>query len=144
MKPKTMKRRTMKRRAIAIGAAALMTSASSVLVGTGRAGADPPETELLRLSCDELGTVDVDISGRSLWSSGRVVRSNRVLVPYELLFEGTFTPTQGEPQNFTEHHIKPAPRHGRTDHCTFHQEGTDPEGTFEVDGQVWLSYTPSR
>lgn len=134
----------MKRRTIAIGAAALVASASFVLVGAGTAGADPPETELLTLFCDELGTVDVVVSGQGLWSSGRVVQNNQVLVPYELMFEGTFTPTGGETQYFSEHHTKPAPRNGRTDHCTFHQEGTDPEGTFQVDGQVRLSYTPTR
>jgi hypothetical protein len=38
---------------------------------------------------------------------------------------------------------KPAPHNGRLDHCSFHQEGGDEFGSFEVDGEVWISYTPA-
>jgi hypothetical protein len=77
-------------------------------------------------------------------SPGLVVGSNQVLIPYTLRVEGTFTPIGGEPEPFVDEFEKPAPRNGRLDHCTFHQEGTDQFGSFELDGQVGISYTPAR
>lgn len=130
------------RKYISIGAAALVTTASFALSDTGTAHADPRGGDTLVLSCDRLGQVEVIVFSAGTWSAALVDAGNRVLVPYELHFTGTFMPTVGEPQSFTEHHVKPAPRNGRTDHCTFHQEGGDPSGTFEVDGDVWVSYTP--
>jgi hypothetical protein len=30
------------------------------------------------------------------------------------------------------------------DNCSLHQEGADESGSFEVDGEVWITDTPTR
>jgi hypothetical protein len=72
------------------------------------------------------------------------VGSRQVGIPYALHVEGTFTPVGGEPEPFVDEFSKPAPQNGRLDHCTWHEEGSDEFGSFVVDGEVWISYTPAR
>jgi hypothetical protein len=108
------------------------------------AGADPKGGELIALSCDNLGVVEVVVFSNGSPSPGLVVDSNQVAIPYRLHVEGTFTPTDGEPESFVDEFEKPAPRNGRLDDCTFHQEGADEFGSFVIDGEVSISYTPAR
>ena len=107
-------------------------------------GADPKKGEIIEIDCEQLGTLEVVVFGNGPSSPGLAVDSNQVGIPYALHIEGTFTPVGGEPESFVEEFSKPAPRNGRLDFCTFHQEGSDEFGSFEVDGQVWISYTPTR
>jgi hypothetical protein len=107
------------------------------------AAADP-NGDVLELECDRLGTLEVVVFSNGPSSPGLVVGSNQVLIPYELHLDGSFTPNGGEPETFTEDFARAAPRHARTDHCTFHDEGSDEFGSFEVDGEVFISYTPIR
>ena len=103
-----------------------------------------PKGEPLTIQCDELGALDVLVVGRGVLAPGLVVGSNQVVVPYAISLSGVFTPTAGDPEPFTDGFSRPAPQNGRLDHCTFHQEGALPDGTFVIDGDVWLTYTPGR
>ena len=107
------------------------------------AGADP-KGDVLEIDCDALGTLEVVVFSNGPASPGLVVGNNQVVIPYKLHLEGTFTPVVGEPESFVEEFERPAPRNGRLDHCSFHEEGSDEFGSFELDGEVWISYTPSR
>lgn len=49
-----------------------------------------------------------------------------------------------EPEPILDIVERRAPAHHRLDHCTFHQEGLDELGSFVLDGDVWISYTPLR
>jgi hypothetical protein len=122
-------------------AAAFGIAALSVTLAAP-AGADPRKGEVVELNCDNLGTLEIVVFSNAQASPGLVLDSNQVLVPYQLRIEGTFTPIGGEPETFVEEFEKPAPQNGRLDHCTFHQEGTDEFGSFELDGEVGISYTP--
>jgi hypothetical protein len=108
------------------------------------AGADPKSGEVIELSCDTLGAVEIVLFSNGEPSPGLVVDSNQVVIPNRFHIEGTVTPIDGEPESFVDDFERPAPRNGRLDHCTFHQEGTDEFGSFELDGEVWISYTPVR
>jgi hypothetical protein len=113
-------------------------------IGVGSASADPQKGELLAIECDTLGSLDVIIFSNGRSSPGLVVGSTRVGIPYKLELEGTFTPAGGgDPETFVDEWEHPAPRNGRLDHCTFHQEESDESGSFVVDGEVWISYTPA-
>lgn len=111
---------------------------------TAPAGADPKRGEVLEIDCDVLGTLEVVVFSNGLSSPGLVVGSTQVGIPYKLHVEGTFTPVDGEPESFVDEFEKPGPRNGRLDHCTFHEEGSDEFGSFELDGEVWISYTPAH
>jgi hypothetical protein len=102
-----------------------------------------PKGEIIEIQCDALGTLEVVVFSNGAPSPGLVVNTNQVGIPYKLHIEGTFTPVGGEPESFVEEFAKPAPHNGRLDHCSFHQEGSDEFGSFEVDGEVWISYTPA-
>ena len=106
--------------------------------------ADPKGGEILEIECDSLGTLEVVVFSNGPTSPGLVVNSNQVGIPYALHIEGTFTPNEGEAESFVDDFTRPAPRNGRTDHCTFHQEGSDEFGSFVIDGEVSISYTPTR
>jgi hypothetical protein len=108
------------------------------------AGADPKKGEVIELNCDNLGTIQVVVFSNGAPSPGLVIDSNQVGIPYRLHIEGTFTPIGGEPEPFVDDFEKPAPRNGRLDTCTFHQEGMDEFGSFELDGEVGISYTPAH
>ena len=126
---------------------AMATALGIAALGVGMAspaGADPRKGEVVALDCDNLGALEVVVFSNGPASPGLVVGSNQVLIPYRLHIEGTFTPVGGEPESFVDEFEKPGPRNGRLDHCTFHQEGTDEFGSFELDGEVWISYTPRR
>ena len=123
--------------------AALAIAALTVALAAP-AGADPKKGEVLEIACDTLGTLEVVVFSNGPTSPGLVVGSTQVGIPYKLHIEGTFTPIDGEPESFVDDIDKPAPRNGRLDHCTFHQEGSDEFGSFEIDGEVWISYTPAR
>lgn len=126
---------------LAVGISALAFAA----LGVAPAGADPQKGEVLTIECDALGSLDVVIFSNGRGSPGLVVGSTQVGIPYKLQLEGTFTPAGGgDPETFTDEWEHPAPKNGRLDHCTFHQEETGPEGTAVIDGEVWISYTPSR
>ena len=105
------------------------------------AAADP-KGEPLPIQCDELGALDVIVVGGGALAPGLAVESNQVVVPYAITLTGVFTPTVGDPAPFTDEFSRPAPQHGRLDHCTFHREGALPDGTFVIDGDIWVSYTP--
>jgi hypothetical protein len=105
--------------------------------------ADPKKGEIIEIECDVLGTLEIVVFSNGAPSPGLVVGSNQVGRPYKLHVEGTFTPVDGDPETFVEEFERPAPRNGRLDHCTFHQEGSNEFGSFEVDGEVWISYTPA-
>lgn len=111
--------------------------------GVAPASADPKKGDVLELSCDTLGSLEVIVfsNGRS---PGLVLGSNQVGIPYKLHVEGTFTPVEGEPESFVDEFEHPAPSSGRLDHCTFHQEGSDEFGSLVLDGEVWISYTPTH
>jgi hypothetical protein len=125
----------------------LLAAFAMVALGVADASsvaADPRKGEILEIDCEVLGTLDVVVFGNGRSSPGLAVDSNQVGIPYALHIEWTFTPNVGEPESFVEEFSKPAPRNGRLDFCTFHQEGSDQFGSFELDGQVWISYTPTR
>ena len=98
-----------------------------------------------RFECDTLGSVDVIVFSNGRGSPGLVVDSTQVGIPYKLILSGTFTPAgEGDPETFVDEWEHPAPRNGRLDHCTFHQEDSDESGSVVIDGEVWISYTPSH
>ena len=112
--------------------------------GVAPASADPKKGDVLEISCDTLGALEIVVFSNGPSSPGLVVGSTQVGVPYKLHIEGTFTPVEGEPESFVDEFEKPAPRSGRLDHCTFHQEESDEAGTVVIDGEVWISYTPAH
>jgi len=74
-----------------------------------------------------------------------VTTNHQVGIPYEFHITGTFTPNDGSPtQTFSDDLAKRAPRNGRLDTCTFHQVGSDENGSFVIDGIVKISYTPAH
>ena len=118
--------------------------AATLAVGwAGVAGADPVKHfEPITVTCDSgIGTVQVVSSDQGRWTPGLVTTSNLVGIPYEFHVVSTFTPTGGEPQTFTDDRAKPAPHSGRLATCTFHQQGSDPDGTFTADGTVKISFS---
>ena len=135
----------MRLRNLLIVAACGLTLAGSLVVGASPAGADPSagrNFSSTAVTCDSgLGTVTVVTFGQGRWTPALVANSNLVLIPYEFHFSGTFTPTGGTAQTFSEDAVKPAPRNGRLATCTAHQEGSDTYGTFVVDILVKVSYT---
>jgi hypothetical protein len=129
------------RLALTVGLSAL----AFIALGVAPASADPQKGEVLALECDALGSIEVVIFSNGRGSPGLVVGSTQVGIPYKLTLEGTFTPAGGgDPETFSDAWEHPAPKSGRTDHCTFHQEESNEEGTAVLDGEVWISYTPGR
>jgi hypothetical protein len=128
---------------VALGVAAM------VLASAGAAGADPTNAkkgEVLTIECDSgLGSLTVAVNGNGEFTPGLVTTSTQVGIPYRFHIEGTFTPSDGgEPEHFVDDSAKAAPHNGRLAMCTFHQEGSDENGTFVFDGTVWISYTPAH
>ena len=72
------------------------------------------------------------------WGVGHVVGTNTVLVPVSFDFEGTFTPTNGSPQDVSFSQVKgnAAPPNGTYDTCTFDLLESSPEGVFDATGTV--------
>jgi hypothetical protein len=121
-----------------VGAAALGLS-----LGTPSSAVADPAGEPLAIRCDELGPLNVIVVGRAQLAPGLVIGTNQVLTPYKIALAGVFTPPLGDPAPFADEFSRPAPENRRLDHCTFHQEGALPDGTFVIDGDIWLSYTPT-
>lgn len=139
-KPSPTPRRIAVLRALGIGLAA-STSIGLGVALAGPAAADPPR-EALILHCDVLGPLTISVPADASWTPGLVAGTNQVGHPYAFTFTFTFTPTGGEPQVSVDHVSKPAPAHDRRDRCTFHQEGSDDTGTFTLDGEALITYTP--
>ena len=120
----------------------------ALFAGVGSASADPVNSknaEIIELVCDSgLGTIEIVTHGNGQWTPGHLLSNNQMLIPYEFHFVGTFTPTVGLPETFSEHAVKKAPSNGRLATCTFHEEGTDEFGSFVFDGTVKVSYTKAR
>jgi hypothetical protein len=126
---------------------ALLALAGSIGLSLGvatPANADP-KNGLLPLECDELGPLAIAIPGNGIATTpGLVATSTQVGIPYAITLTGTFTPVGGDPEPIFDLYERPAPAHERLDHCTFHQEGTNEAGSFVLDGDVWISYTPTH
>jgi hypothetical protein len=129
------------------GSLALLALASSL--GLAVAVASPanadPKGGAIPLECDELGSLEIVVAGTTAPSTpGLAVVSTQVGVPYAITLSGIFTPVGGEPEPFLDVYERRAPAHQRIDHCTFHQEGATGSGSFVLDGDIWISYTPSH
>ena len=129
------------------GGIALLALATSIGLSLGaatRANADP-KRGLLQLACDQLGSLEITIPGNGVATApGLVATSTQVAIPYSITLTGTFTPVDGRPEPILDVYERRAPAHDRLDHCTFHQEGSNEFGSFMLDGDVWVSYTPSH
>jgi hypothetical protein len=127
---------------------ALLGVAAVLGIGAGPAVADPTNAkkgEILAIECDEgLGSLTIATNGNGEWTPGLVTTSTQVGIPYRFHIEGSFTPTGGETEFFTDDSEKPAPRNGRLAVCTFHVEDQDEGGTVVFDGTVSISYTPGH
>jgi hypothetical protein len=138
--PGQTSRRTAVLRAFGLSLAA-STSIGVGVALAGPAAADPPREPLL-LQCDVLGPLTISVPADAPWTPGLVADSNQVGHPYAFTFTFTYTPTGGEPQTTVDHYSKPAPAHDRHDRCTFHQQGNDDTGSFTLDGEALITYTP--
>ena len=108
------------------------------------ANADP-KRGVIPLECDVLGSLEVVVAGTTAPATpGLAVLSTQIGVPYAITLSGTFTPVGGEPEPFLDIYERRAPAHERIDHCTFHQEGATGAGSFVIDGDLWISYTPTH
>jgi hypothetical protein len=136
------------KRLIAGAATATFVIGAAIGILAGPVSADPVNAkkgEILEIECDSgLGTLTVALNGNGDFTPGHVTTSTQVGIPYKAHFEFTFTPTGGTPQTETEDIAKKGPRNGRLAVCTFHEEGSDEEGAFAIDGTVWISYTPAH
>jgi hypothetical protein len=122
-------------------------STAALAIGPTSAGAAPVKAktaEHLALHCTKLGDVEVVLNGKGTWTPGHIVGSTRVLKPYEIHVTGTFTPTSGAAQPIDDNSVKPAPKSRKLDVCTFHQEGSDPGGSFVIDGVAKVQYSGKR
>jgi hypothetical protein len=126
---------------------ALLALASSIGLSLGVAGPSnaDPKGGVVPLECDMLGSIAIVVAGTIAPSTpGLAVVSTQVGVPYAITLSGTFTPVGGEPEPFLDVYERRAPAHQRIDHCTFHQEGATGSGSFVIDGDLWISYTPTH
>ena len=126
---------------------AVLTAAGALAALPGTAGADPVNAkkgELIPIECEQLGSLTVATNGNGDFTPGLVTTSTQVGIPYELHLSGSFTPSGGPTETFTEDHAHPAPHNGRLDVCTFHVGGSDEFGSFEFGGTVMISYTPLK
>ena len=125
------------------GILALLALAGSIGLGLGVAtgvSADPKHG-VLPLECDELGSLEIAVTGNA-FTPGPVAARAQMGVPYAITIAGSVP--VGEPEPILHVIERRAPAHDRLDHCTLHQEGVDKLGTFVVDGDVWISYTPTH
>ena len=123
----------------------LLIAGALALTGVGVSGAtahaDPSVGELVELECQG-ETFQVVVAGNGEWTPAHDLNSNLVGVPIAFgEFTGTFTPTEGEPETFTEpgNAKKNMPRtRNLVVECTFSFSETSPEGTFTGSGSVTL------
>jgi len=110
-------------------------------VSSATAHADPSVGLLVELECQG-ETFQVVVAGNGEWTPAHDLNSNLVGVPIAFgEFTGTFTPTEGEPETFTEPgSAKPNMPRSRNlvVECTFSFSETSPEGTFTGSGSVTL------
>ena len=103
--------------------------------GTAFAAPGGPNAEEIVLTCgsDEITVV---VAGGG-FSPGHVLDSNTKFIPISIAIEGTFTPTEGDPEMFSETMEKGAsPPNKELLTCTFEQTFTEPGGTAVIDGTV--------
>jgi uncharacterized Zn-binding protein involved in type VI secretion len=120
---------------------------AALAVAPASAGAAPVKAksaQQLALHCTKLGDVTVILNGNGTWTPGHIVGSKRVLKPYEIHITGTFTPTGGTAQPFTQDSVKPAPASRKLDECTFHQETSNAQGSTVIDGSAKVQYSGKR
>lgn len=125
------------------GILALLALAGLIGLGLGVAtgqSADPKHG-VLPLECDELGSLEIAVPGNG-FTPDLVAARAQVGVPYAITLAGSIP--VGEPEPILNVFEQRAPAHDRLDHCTLHQEGVDELGTFVLDGDVWISYTPTH
>src|SRR5688500_18699273 len=116
---------------LSTGAAAVLAAGMSTAFAVP--GGDKAEEIVLACGAEEI-TVVVNGGG---FSPGHVVGSNEKFIPVSIAVEGTFTPTEGEPETFSDLMEKGgSPRNKELLTCTFEQTFTDPEGTAEIQGTV--------
>lgn len=110
-------------------------------LSTATAGADPKPGLDIELTCgDEI--VDVSVAGNGAWTPAHDLDSTLVGVPIGFgEFTGTFTPTGGAPETFTEPPFAkpnvPKTRNLIID-CTYTVNGTFPDGSVSGAGSVTL------
>lgn len=123
----------------------LLVFGLSGLVGLGlsvpSAGADPKPTFAVQLTCGE-EVVDVSVAGNGDWTPAHDLNSTLVGVPLAFgEFTGVFTPTGGEPEEFTDPPFakpnKPKTRNLVID-CTYTVNGELPDGSITGAGSVTL------
>jgi len=125
--------------------AALLTGVTAVALGTSATPATAdPQGEPIQMMCDGLGSIGVVVNGNGAATPGHVVSSVQIGIPYALNVTYDVTPTAGDPFTVVDAYERPAPSNGRLDHCTFHDEFSNETGSFVVDGEIWLSYTPQH
>lgn len=116
-----------------VGAAAVM---ATVVIGSGGSAQAAPSNEKFS---QEWVCEGEDVVIISPGSSRVGVLDGVLYLAVEVTFEGTFTPTGGEPQDASFSKTW-ANGHGLDDPdaitCTQHVEETGPEGTFVADGTV--------
>ena len=108
--------------------ATVIAVAGLALGGAAPASADTKNGFTSDIVCDTLGTVTIITFSRGAASPGLVVDSNRVILAYEWQFEGTYTPTGGEPIPLAFSYSRAAPRNGRLDYCISRYDVFYPEG----------------
>lgn len=114
---------------------------SVLLAGTGvsvaNAGPDnSPQAEIFELDCEEIGLIEVAVTGNGAFSPGHIAGSNALLIPVSIEITGTFTPDVGDPEVFEETSERNAPPDADLITCTFEQSGAEEGGTFEIQGTV--------
>jgi hypothetical protein len=120
---------------IKLFAAALLSIAA--LASVSSAYADPvggPNAEVFTLDCEGLGVLDVAVTGNGPFTPGHVIGTNQILIPVAFEITGTFTPVDGEPQEFSDQSSRNAPKNKELFDCVFHDEGSDEFGSFVIDG----------
>lgn len=118
----------------ALALAAIGLSASTV-------GADPKPPFDVQLNCGG-EIVDVSVAGNGAWTPAHDLDSTLVGVPLAFgEFSGVFTPTDGEPVEFTDPPFAkpnlPKTRNLVID-CTYTVDGQNADGTFTGAGSVTL------
>lgn len=103
------------------------------------ASADPPAFGHIVLQCGD-ETVHISVAGNGDWTPAHDLDTTLVGVPIAFgEFTGTFTPTGGEPETFTEPGYTkpnvPKTRNLIVD-CTYTVAFEAPEGTFTGEGSV--------
>jgi hypothetical protein len=114
---------------------------AALLLGAAPAGA-AKITQTVTVTCPAMPSFTVTVGGNGDWTPARVNGSNAVLHPVAFgEFTGTFTPTGGSPETFTDPPFarKTTPNNGKpTMTCSYHIDATAPDGTFSGDGSATL------